>query len=420
MQQQPQAMRQPSFAPLSATPAEAAYQKGLPIPQRQDYQAHGLHRVLNAIAGGFSGAAGHPEVGAQLAQRPYENAVANWQRQTGQLKTASDIDVELQRQGVQKAVAQTGAAYKDITAEQNQQKIDQNRDKLLSLHQRYASLENLRQQEIDLKKKVEAGKKNPEELAEWLGGLDIADPNERAIAAKQRAELWQEYKATKTPSQLAADEAAKKQADIDTQAKNLPTLTAIGAATSGAKAGATTEAQIAAKTSDENIEKQKKLKASIMAVQEATKISQQSKAGSEKAKIALSRYPDIMSQLSTASDKLFGNRFQDFLAGNLGKGAEEFEPLRLNIGLLQSIIAQIHVQRTGAVILHKFEGLFNAKQMDKDTLTAGLNELKKWLEAYAKNPNDPSLDTKAEASTPSVNPPGKKSGIDWSKITVVP
>ena len=69
--------------------------------------------------------------------------------------------------------------------------------------------------------------------------------------------------------------------------------------------------------------------------------------------------------------------------------------------------------------MHKFEGLFNAKQMDKETLTAGLNELKKWLEAYAKSPNDASLDTKTE-SGPQVNPPGKKGGIDWSKITVVP
>jgi hypothetical protein len=74
------------------------------------------------------------------------------------------------------------------------------------------------------------------------------------------------------------------------------------------------------------------------------------------------------------------------------------------------------VQRTGAVILKKFEGLFNADKMNKATLTSGLKELKYWLDAYAKNPNAPpggDLDrgnvpgVTSVKGLPSVNAPGR-------------
>ena len=402
------------FTPLSATPAQSAAQTGLPIPQRQDYQAHGLHRVLNAIAGGFAGAAGHPEVGNQLAQRPYENAVADWQRQTGQLKTASDIDTELQRQSVQKAVAQTGAEYKGITAEQNQQKIDTSKTVAAS-----------KQKHLEQLGKYTEWKMLPEnQKKDDLQYLMNLPPEEQADALKMMTTIKQAgHETDEQKTQAAVDKA-------NALAKNAitnPDIAKATAITAGTRAGATTTAQIDAKTTDDAIAKQKKLKEAMTGAQEFAKRSQQSQAASEKAKIALDQYPRIMDEIETASDKPFGDRFKDFMTGTVGTEAE-FAPLRLDVGLLQSLVAQIHVQRTGAVILQKFEGLFNAKQMDRATLKASLIELKYWLDAYAKNPNAPAGGDLDKGRVPGVTPmsgsptvhyPGMDA-IDPSEVTLHP
>ena len=408
------------FTPLSATPAQSAAQTGLPIPQRQDYQAHGLHRVLNAIAGGFAGAAGHPEVGNQLAQRPYENAIADWQRKTGQLKTASDIDTELQRQGVQKAVAQTGAEYKSITAEQNQQKVEEQARKDRETAEAKAA--NL-QARID---KAEADRESAEKRAGMHAKFAQALLN--AQTPEQKEAVRHAYMEESSLTEAAdINKAVNKDAALTHERATNPETPVAAARTAGARAGATTTAQIDAKTTDDAIAKQKKLKEAMTGAQEFAKRSQQSQAASEKAKIALDQYPRIMDEIETASDKPFGDRFKDFMTGTIGTEAE-FAPLRLDVGLLQSLVAQIHVQRTGAVILQKFEGLFNAKQMDRATLKASLTELKYWLAAYAKNPNAPAGGDLDKGRVPGVTPmsgsptvhyPGMDA-IDPSEVTLHP
>ena len=377
--QAPAAPAAPSFSPLPEGSAQAAFRTGVAqIPQRSDYQAHGLHRVLNAIAGGFAGAAGHPEAGRELADLPYTRAVEDYNRKSNALKVGADIETERQQEGTKQYVAANNADYKlaEVQRQNDQLRINQQKaDEAVKNTQSEIEARIARQKEADDKlaaanKAIEAHKGNVQRI------LDAKTPAERdaVIAAIRDTQ--------KSDEQIKQEAADKAEGAAEVAASPL------GQRAAGAKAGSTAQAVMNVKTNEDNIQKQTNLAQRLIDAKAAAKRSEQAVAASDKAKIALDQYPRIMSELNELSELPFADRWKNFLAGTVGNNPE-FEPIRLNVGLLQSLVAQIHVQRTGAVILKKFEGLFNADKMNKATLTSGLKELKYWLDAYAKNPNAP-------------------------------
>ena len=70
----------------------------LAMPQRQDYNPGKLRTVLNAIAGGFAGAAGHPEIGMKLRDQPFNNAIADWKTKFGAYGDLAKQQEEQQKQ----------------------------------------------------------------------------------------------------------------------------------------------------------------------------------------------------------------------------------------------------------------------------------------------------------------------------------
>jgi hypothetical protein len=149
------------------------------------------------------------------------------------------------------------------------------------------------------------------------------------------------------------------------------------------KAKATKTGQLEAETDPEMIERQAQLKRAL----NLATVTGHEKETTVAASRALDAFPDIYKQLPTASERIFGDRWRDFLTGSVGQDPE-FAPLRLNLGMLQSLVAKIHVgSRGNSHILKKFEGLFNAKQMNRDTLASSIKELHKWLTRYATLPN---------------------------------
>lgn len=400
MRQQPQVMPQPSFAPLPPTTAQSAAQTGLPIPQRQDYQAHGLHRVLNAIAGGFAGAAGHPEVGNQLAQRPYENAVADWQRKIGQLKTAADIDTELQRQGVQKAVAQTGAEYKGITAEQNQQKIDTSKTVAAS-----------KQKHLEQLGKYTEWKMLPEnQKKDDLQYLMSLPPEEQADALKMMTTMKQAGRETdEQKTQAAVDKA-------NALAKNAitnPDIAKATAITAGTRANATEAAKKGPAPDQATVDYWTKqvlnddshwaqVKSLGKGIEEAvgnnlvahnidlTKLDSMTRDTAKLAQTALPHVNTILNELLPRMAKtnqlgpLMG-RWNEFMTGTVGKGAD-FVALRDNIKLLQTNLGRIHggARGGGSVqMLNHFKSMADAGRMDEPTLKGALGVFQDWLKGYA-------------------------------------
>jgi flagellar motility protein MotE (MotC chaperone) len=170
--QAPAAPAAPSFSPLPEGPAQAAYRTGVAqIPQRSDYQAHGLHRVLNAIAGGFAGAAGHPEAGRELADLPYTRAVEDYNRKSNALKVGADIETERQQEGIKQGTAETGADFKTGELKAKFDQLDINHQKAqedikkkdADIAQRDAQIKQMQEKidistksEEDRRKKVEA------------------------------------------------------------------------------------------------------------------------------------------------------------------------------------------------------------------------------------------------------------------------
>jgi hypothetical protein len=393
-----------AFAPRAISPEETAYQEAM-ASYKPAKPPSTLASILAIATGGMSLVPG-------ALKQSVENK--NWQHGVEAKKIAAESAEKRAQQGISIGADISVDDWRNAQAENTRLKEENAKSlgnrKLELAAAKQKALEQNRKDRLDLDK-LATQQRDPMAILDWLDASDVKedpdDPDIQKTTKEERKRLWDEYKGKMTPDEKVALQNRMVQSKLDLLSS--PDNVAKASSIAGNRSMAVAQGAIDVKTDPENIKKEQEL----MAAKDAVTRSQVSKGAAEKSKIALERYPDIMSQLNTASDKIFGNRWKDFQAGTLGKGAEEFEPLRLNIGLLQSLIAQIHVQRTGAVILQKFEGLFNAKQMDRKTLQNGLIEMKKWLEAYARNPNDPKLDKGVPTQ---VNAPGSTGGFDWSSI----
>lgn len=80
-------------------------------------------------------------------------------------------------------------------------------------------------------------------------------------------------------------------------------------------------------------------------------------------------------------------RWNDFLVHGVGAGAPPaYTELRNNVGLLDTAMGRVHGGARGGgsqVMLEHFKNMLSAKQMDANTLRAGLRTFKDWLTTYA-------------------------------------
>lgn len=66
-------------------------------------------------------------------------------------------------------------------------------------------------------------------------------------------------------------------------------------------------------------------------------------------------------------------RWNDFLAGTYGAGDADYQKLKTDIGLANTLLMNVHVgSRGGSYLLEHFEDMANAKKMDAATLRAGI------------------------------------------------
>jgi len=95
--------------------------------------------------------------------------------------------------------------------------------------------------------------------------------------------------------------------------------------------------------------------------------------------IKMLQSPSLQSKMSA----VIGPRWQEFLAGTVGKGDPEFDRLRVFVNLLQTGTARAHIGARGSVGLqNKFENLFNANKMDAATLRDSLSATRDFLKGY--------------------------------------
>ena len=117
------------------------------------------------------------------------------------------------------------------------------------------------------------------------------------------------------------------------------------------------------------------------------------------------------------------SRYQEFMAGTLGKGDPEVEELRTKMGLLATGLMQVHVGARGsAQMLEHFEDMANAKKMDGPTLLSGLNAENNYVTRKAMIPKTSRFNTgignTGAGNTGAGNTQGSGSGFNWSAFPV--
>lgn len=395
--------------PVTPTTTEQQAMQTAP-PDINAYHRSKLRTVLDAIAGGLAGAAGGPkagiETGYQLRNAAYLQDLEKYQNTTADQKRKLDIEKEQERrsefpvieggklfQAKSLDVSRAAQAEAALTRAQTGQAEHESKDL-----RRRALTENEQKKLAKL----------PPNLQAAVDLTQMPEDQQDAVVEALRKINPKETTAEKTQ---AAIDVKSTPENLEKQAK---TSRAVGYAGASGRVAADTspeairgraaqaEAIQDVKTTPEAIARQ----AALTRARSLATLTTNEKDTIRGAQVALQAFPDIREQLPTASDKIFGNRWQEFLTGTLGHDPE-FAPLRENLGLLQSLVAKLHVGSRGSVhILNKFETLFNAKEMDRDTLNSSLNELEKWLIRYAKAPGGTSPDDVHD-------------DIDWSKIKVV-
>lgn len=397
---------QPPAAPaphIQMAPPSPAMMENIVPPRMEDYQPGRLRTVMNAIAGGLAGAAGGPQVGFQTGQAlhdiPFNRAMQSYEVKTADQARRLAIEKERQRQAefatsaatreeaVSSAVADKAENLKLKQADEERKKGELDRKKADD-----ASKAAARQSRIDFLKFQQANPKA--DKLQYL--LSAKTPEER----EARLETLREFtEATTTPKPTDEEAASKAGAVREAQLKKEMQF---GVPLAGSKTKTTEQAKIDVTTAPENVKKV----AELTRAKSIANITSDEKNTIRSAQHALGAFPDIESQLTTASDKIFGNRWNEFMTGTLGNDPE-FAPLRVNIGMLQTLVAKLHVGSRGSVhILNHFQTLFNAKQMDRATLAAALPELKKWLVRYSKMPSGTAPDDVPESDvTKTPRPP---------------
>lgn len=410
IQQQPQISFDPVNVPKSV-PTAAERQQIIP-PNREDprFQNSKLRTVLNAIAGGFAGAAGGPkagvEVGTGLRDAKYNRALADYGVQTEDQKRRLEIEKGQEqraqfpvKEGITKGSAQVAAQYKGRMADVAETNAD---TKANDLERKRLDDERklLRTTVMNDKDKfqIEHPELKSPEAVNWEY-MQTLDPAKREAFLEETKNLAEAKKPVKSDQQIENESAARTRGIV----KEGGTPEALK--TLGAKTKVAAQANIDVKTDPANIKRE----ADLTRARSLATLTNNEKDTMRGAQVALQAFPDIRAQLPLASDKMFGNRWNDFLTGTIGKDPE-FAPLRENLGLLQSLVAKLHVGSRGSVhILNKFETLMNAKEMDRDTLTSSLNELEKWLSRYAKSPEGTDPATILDESS---RPPIKVNGVE--------
>jgi hypothetical protein len=396
------------FAPIHAQPATPGpYQQQIlnraapPDINDPQYKNSRLRTVLNAIAGGLAGAAGGPEagvkVGAGLRDAKFNRAQEAYDRQTEDLKLKAGIEKEQQTRGEKEVTETTQRGTAILSGEKKQSDAALGEKKLDLATKEQASKDKHR---LELGKYTEWKMNNPK-----LDDLQyfMSLPDEDVPAAIAMMKKVNETKGN-TPEAKGAIKAAQTQADINTKSlpenlrKEQQITAATGAGSAGGRiagestpaalkgteqhAGAQAKGSGEAKTTPEMIKRD----ADLTRAKSFATLTTNEKDTIRGSQVALQAFPDIREQLVNASDKIFGNRWNDFMVGTLGKDPE-FVPLRTNIGMLQTLVAKLHVGSRGSVhILNHFVDLFNAKQMDREDLSTSLDTLEKWLVRYSKAP----------------------------------
>ena len=388
-EQQPQrAVVPPNFSPVDVPkrpylPGERPTAEQQPEVSKPDSKKMKFLRALGTVGMGIAMGPGGAMAGhAMFGKGPSDARMRARNLQLGK----EQEEIEKQRFGEGEKSAELGIkrgtgesldTARTLTADIKQQQADTAASKAKSYEDNIASLTAHR---TALEKKVS----DLERIIEMPPGPD----KEAAI------KVYQQLKQTQKETTA---EKVQQTIDVNADPKNLPKLAATAKAkgvtpqAAAARASAVAQATQDVKTSDEAVSKQAKLaRAKSLAI-----LTTNEKDTIRGAQVALQAFPDIRSELKTASEDMFGNRWNEFTTGTLGSNPE-FAPLRENLGLLQTLVAKLHVGSRGSVhILNKFETLFNAKQMDKATLASSLDELEKWLVRYSKAPpgTDPSTVT---------------------------
>lgn len=123
---------------------------------------------------------------------------------------------------------------------------------------------------------------------------------------------------------------------------------------------------------------------------DVNQIDAQTRDASKFAKTALSHIPKI-SQLVDRLDKAdklgpVMGRWNDFMAGKVGKGDKDFTALRDNIMLLDTAMGRVHGGARGGgseAMMNHFKSMLNADKMDASTLKSGMGVFQDWLTTYA-------------------------------------
>jgi hypothetical protein len=246
--------QEPNFGPYPITPKSLTptAQENIPVPRREDYPNSKLMTVLNAIAGGFAGAAGGPKVGMEVGQAlhdiPYTHAMERYKSLTEDQKRRLGIEQEAEKAaqkeaelGIQRGTGQGMNLYHQVIGAAAKQKANTGdvnantrlMNEIISAEHKKA-LEN-----IDL---VKAGKKTIDQWGAEI--LQMPEDTEEQKATKKAAfDEWTKAKqAGWKPLDRIQDEAKAR-----TTGTSLVQASPLGAAaasnTQGSRTTATVQAQ---------------------------------------------------------------------------------------------------------------------------------------------------------------------------------
>ncbi|SRR6266478_4011503 len=394
-----------SYREIPKAPALAGSQENIPVPRREDFKRSRGTKITDAILAGLAGFGNAKlgiEVGGQLADKQYNEAMEAYKNLTADQKRRMEIDKEQYTRG--KEGLEIGATIGKNTATdihnatteeliarlrgtQEAGQVTKEKDATSKIAHRLA-LERIAT--------MQASKRTIDQM-----GADILrypeETDEEKLIKSEATKEWTKMRQAnqETPEHAAAITGAREAEKI--RLNQTPAAAAAAANVGGSRTKASTEAKIEAETTPHAIEQQAKLRES----QSWATATTNEKDSAHKAQIVQQRMPDIKKNIQTlASNDIFGNRWQEFMTGTLGTNPE-FAPLRADIGMLQGAITNIHVGGRGSSgYLKKFEDMFNAKSMTRETLAKSVDEMEKWINEYAKTPTSRMEDIDARLSKP--------------------
>src|SRR5271157_2296730 len=439
----PQAQQMPApdftripISPVVAMPAESRLAGMAPLnindPQ---YENSRLRTVLNAIAGGFAGAAGGPkvgmEVGSSLRDAKYNRAVQAQQGQIDLLKPQVASETERRRvgeeevkAGIQKGTAQSLDVTRRSTADKKKQEADTKAENVNSQVARRSSLTSQGQQKLDkmdkdLQEAIDWSKLPPEEHDKFLKSLEeintAKNKGKETTAEKTQAKIDIEAK-PENVEKIKTVSAARGASSAEGHAVGAGTPAAVSAEerSSEAKAKGTAHGRLEELSSEFGIKAQTEIAKSLAEGRSlGNTLTSNIKETMEAAKHGLSHMPRIYGQIDhMEKDGKLGpimSKWSDFMAGKVGTDYEAGR-LRFNIGLMDTLLAKAHGGARGGgspAMMQHFASLLSSKNMDANTLRTTLKEAEIWLTEYAKHP-----EYNSPIGNASARPPIKLNGVE--------